>query len=345
MAKLFLTRQEAADLCGVDPQTITNWAKAGFFKMTGKSTLSHVNRKSFEQWLSDMDSYTILDKEKTLSQYDKEITQLLKGRDRQRMQLKCEVEELKIKTEMQKVKGDYLRMVTAGMFNDLLTSLFLISDNHDTPEDLLLRHREIAILRSIANGEVSANISRQLDVSPERVRQIFNRAIRRVSESTKYWQEYIQEERPRLQTKVALQHDHIKALQHDLAALQAETNLRIKSGQTTIFNTLHSECAKADLNGNETQRILWLMQTRVTDLNTFSVRTLNCLACRDIKTMFQLVTTKNQELKRTRNFGKKSLMEIEEVLNSLGFQLGMNFDNIQVEICNNIIKEIVNKLK
>lgn len=54
-----------------------------------------------------------------------------------------------------------------------------------------------------------------------------------------------------------------------------------------------------------------------------SVRSSNCLAEADIRTIGDLVSKKESEMLKYKNFGKKSLKEISEVLASMGLHLGM----------------------
>ena len=57
-----------------------------------------------------------------------------------------------------------------------------------------------------------------------------------------------------------------------------------------------------------------------------SVRSANCLREARIQTIGDLVQKGSQEMLKYRNFGKKSLQEIEELLKGMGLQLGMAVD-------------------
>ena len=57
-----------------------------------------------------------------------------------------------------------------------------------------------------------------------------------------------------------------------------------------------------------------------------SVRSYNCLKNADIRTLRELVQKTEPEMLRTKNFGRKSLNEIKEVLLTMGLNLGMRFD-------------------
>ncbi len=57
-----------------------------------------------------------------------------------------------------------------------------------------------------------------------------------------------------------------------------------------------------------------------------SVRSYNCLKNANIKTIADLVQKTEQEMLRTKNFGRKSLNEIKEILHNMGLRLGMRVD-------------------
>jgi DNA-directed RNA polymerase subunit alpha len=57
-----------------------------------------------------------------------------------------------------------------------------------------------------------------------------------------------------------------------------------------------------------------------------SVRSYNCLKNANIQTIRQLVEKSEQEMLKTKNFGRKSLNEIKEILAAMGLSLGMRFD-------------------
>lgn len=62
-----------------------------------------------------------------------------------------------------------------------------------------------------------------------------------------------------------------------------------------------------------------------------SVRAFNCLKNADIKYIGELVQKTEQEMLKTKNFGKKSLNEIKEVLQEMGLSLGMKVEGFSPE--------------
>jgi DNA-directed RNA polymerase subunit alpha len=65
---------------------------------------------------------------------------------------------------------------------------------------------------------------------------------------------------------------------------------------------------------------------RSVDELELSVRSANCLKNADINFIYQLVSKTETEMLKTKNFGRKSLNEIKEVLTEMGLSLGMKLD-------------------
>ncbi len=61
----------------------------------------------------------------------------------------------------------------------------------------------------------------------------------------------------------------------------------------------------------------------------FSVRSANCLKNASINKIYQLVNKTEAEMLKTKNFGRKSLNEIKEVLNEMGLSLGMKLEGFE----------------
>jgi DNA-directed RNA polymerase subunit alpha len=72
----------------------------------------------------------------------------------------------------------------------------------------------------------------------------------------------------------------------------------------------------------EKGRIRSLLEKSVEELE-LSVRSANCLRAADIKTIADLVQKPESAMLKYRNFGRKSLKEISDILTSMGLQFGM----------------------
>lgn len=66
-----------------------------------------------------------------------------------------------------------------------------------------------------------------------------------------------------------------------------------------------------------------LLKTKLVDLD-LSVRALNCLKAADVETLGDLVQFNKNDLLKFRNFGKKSLTELEDLVKNKGLEFGMN---------------------
>jgi DNA-directed RNA polymerase subunit alpha len=66
-----------------------------------------------------------------------------------------------------------------------------------------------------------------------------------------------------------------------------------------------------------------LLKTKLVDMD-LSVRALNCLKAADVESLGDLVQFNKNDLLKFRNFGKKSLTELEELVKNKGLEFGMN---------------------
>ncbi len=73
-----------------------------------------------------------------------------------------------------------------------------------------------------------------------------------------------------------------------------------------------------------------LLKTKLVDLD-LSVRALNCLKAADIETLADLVALNKHDLLKFRNFGKKSLTELEELIKSKNLSFGMNLSKYKLD--------------
>lgn len=81
---------------------------------------------------------------------------------------------------------------------------------------------------------------------------------------------------------------------------------------------------------SETERIRKILLTSVDDLE-LSVRSHNCLKAANIKNLAELVRRDEQEMLKFRNFGRKSLAELMEIVENLGLDFGMDVDKYLIE--------------
>jgi DNA-directed RNA polymerase subunit alpha len=73
-----------------------------------------------------------------------------------------------------------------------------------------------------------------------------------------------------------------------------------------------------------------LLKTKLVDLN-LSVRALNCLKAADVETLGDLVQYNKTDLLKFRNFGKKSLSELDDLLESLNLSFGTDISKYKLD--------------
>jgi DNA-directed RNA polymerase subunit alpha len=73
-----------------------------------------------------------------------------------------------------------------------------------------------------------------------------------------------------------------------------------------------------------------LLKTKLVDLD-LSVRALNCLKAADVESLGDLVAFNKNDLLKFRNFGKKSLTELEDLVKSKGLEFGMSIAKYKLD--------------
>jgi len=73
-----------------------------------------------------------------------------------------------------------------------------------------------------------------------------------------------------------------------------------------------------------------LLKTKLVDLD-LSVRALNCLKAADVETLGDLVKFNKNDLLKFRNFGKKSLTELDDLLSSMSLNFGMDISKYKLD--------------
>ncbi len=94
-----------------------------------------------------------------------------------------------------------------------------------------------------------------------------------------------------------------------------------------MFINFEGDLEQADSPGNdgERERIASMLKMRVDELE-LSVRSSNCLRMANIHTIADLVRNTEQDMLKYKNFGRKSLVELSEVLQGLSLSFGFDVD-------------------
>ena len=101
---------------------------------------------------------------------------------------------------------------------------------------------------------------------------------------------------------------------------------KILKDQLTIFINFEEDRGDATRRRNEDEPLNENLFRSVEELE-LSVRSANCLQNANIHLIGELVQRTESEMLKTKNFGRKSLKEIKEILADMGLSLGMRIDN------------------
>ena len=105
-------------------------------------------------------------------------------------------------------------------------------------------------------------------------------------------------------------------------------HLMIITDENITFD--NKEEKKEDLVDEQTLQLRKILKTPLEDLD-LSVRAFNCLKAAKINSLSELVQYEQEDLMKFRNFGQKSLSEIEQVLNERGLGFGMDLGKLGID--------------
>ena len=100
------------------------------------------------------------------------------------------------------------------------------------------------------------------------------------------------------------------------------------SDQTMTFETSKSD--DENTVDEEMLHMRKLLKTNLSDLD-LSVRAYNCLKAADIKTLGDLARLDISDMMKFRNFGKKSLTELEQLVAEKGLTFGMDLSKYKLD--------------
>ena len=90
------------------------------------------------------------------------------------------------------------------------------------------------------------------------------------------------------------------------------------------------ESSETESYDEEALHMRQLLKTKLHDMD-LSVRALNCLKAAEVDTLGDLVTFSKSDLMKFRNFGKKSLTELEELVESKNLSFGMDISKYKLD--------------
>ena len=120
---------------------------------------------------------------------------------------------------------------------------------------------------------------------------------------------------------------------HPKEALKESAKILIHHFMLFSDEKISLETSEGEGNDDFDEEVLHmrqLLKTKLTDLE-LSVRALNCLKAADVDTLGQLCSYHRHDLLKFRNFGKKSLTELDEKLESLNLSFGMDITKYKLD--------------
>jgi len=120
---------------------------------------------------------------------------------------------------------------------------------------------------------------------------------------------------------------------HPEDALKGAANILIQHFLLFSDQTMTFEKSRAELEDVVDEEILHmrkLLKTNLSELD-LSVRAYNCLKAADIKTLGELAALRIEDMMKFRNFGKKSLTELEQLIQDKNLTFGMDLGKYKLD--------------
>ncbi len=120
---------------------------------------------------------------------------------------------------------------------------------------------------------------------------------------------------------------------HPKEALKEAAKILIQHFMLFSDEKIALDTTETDTNEEFDEEVLHmrqLLKQKLVDMD-LSVRALNCLKSAEVETLGELVVYNKTDLLKFRNFGKKSLSELEELLANLGLSFGMDISKYKLD--------------
>lgn len=291
----YIGRKEVAEILGVTPQTISNYVERGFFDTKRIGCMVYINKETMFDKLPEIKEVVSL--ENAIEDY---------------------------KQELEKVYCEYKESVKRGRESVLGNKpLYYMNAMHrlmDTFKTLKINYREDAVdLMHDYFYPVRADRLEDMFVSESRIMQLITRTLIKADERLNDLLQ-IEQEYHKLQERTRKQHIKLEEMRKEIFVLEKE--LADKQDKEKLSNK--------PLN----MEVYELLNTRLSEFN-FSVRAINSMYGCGVYTIGDLIRCTPKKLMDCRHFGKKTLREVNELLEVLHLELGMSEDRIEMMLHTN----------
>lgn len=275
-----LNYTEAAAILGVHRESVANYVRRGLL------TISSTNSKAVT-----MESVqNLINKHHEVLDITKEVEQMKEDLQKERDQLSALRQEVKDKIEYNKVKG--ITFQNIGYICDaLLVYLDLFGD--------CLSTREKEVVRAVfAHTDLSV-IADDKGLTHNRIREIFHKSLRKLAHSRSMAQ--MKQDHDELKEQAVMKDELIQSLRARIETLKDKLHIEeVMSGQDDAYVSVPS-----------------VLMRPISEIS-LSVRSYNCLRAADVEFVYELAFLSRNDLVRWRNFGRKSLNEVEILKEQLG---------------------------
>lgn len=304
MKEKWITMKQAAALVGVTDITIKNWINKGLLSFQNNHRCFRVDRNQVKEVAKSKTELceAIRSVDEALTAYKEEL-RLYEEQTKELRERRTELRTVILDKKKAIPHFDWMMTTIEGLFRGIL---YACGENlEDTfPEKIS------DILAKLVSGETIDEIANYYGVSIERIRQHIRKG------------EYlIYDLSNRLYNNRS-----VNELLECICYLQDQLDLRDQAIEAMkIKHTTEEECeGMKEINRNA----YVVLETNLMNCN-LSIRTLHLLKYADIETIRELVQYTKTDLLKFRNMGKKSVCELEDLLESHDLKFGMTSDEIE----------------
>ena len=295
-----ISRQEAAKMLDITPQSVSNWVKKGLLTGHLVGGVLLVDRNTIEQYFDSLQQ---------LGQCGDRIAKLLPSVVAEDARLNREIKDIS------KAQESIRKGMPRWLIDNIYSAVIAVAG------DDVLNAREASILYALNRGDTVSDISQRFCLTRERVMQLVNKSFRKIYAM----RTFSELRRECIELRIANQRlrseiDHLTAVINDKVQKDVVMNQRMQDAITKYGGP------------EKFHQLIDLLGCRLIDMN-LSVRALNCLKSLDIETMADLVKITADDVLKVRNFGKKTFVELKDFLSQFHLTFGTDVDELyQIDI-------------
>ncbi len=308
---IYLSALDAARMIGVTPETVRSYVKRGVLDGRTTTVSCQVLLASIEQ-MAASDLTSLEQKQQALMRMKQETEDYRKELEATRRRVDSYARAMEKRYAVDDVMMNIMR--NRVQLSEILHALIDIMDGCKE------HHRAAEVMRRVIAGQDYDYIARQAGVGRERVRQLFFRGCRYLRQLSSYNE--LLEENKRLRAEAD---EHV--------AREVLLNADIERMRTFIESGRMEEAMKS-LSATDSEKMASMIcagflstPIECRDLR-LSKRTINILKHMDVKSVYDLVLLTPEKISDVRNAGRKTITEIEDMLELYHLSLDMSNTDI-----------------